>query len=130
MPAFKNRLFVNQRRQGFTRSGVYRICQSCLKKALPESRLKDLNAAHCFRHSCAIDMLMNGSPLSDIKNHLGHEDINSTMIYFRLDLSRRREVQKRFIEYTETILKNDPKIDELIDWENNKDEIVKWLDSL
>ncbi len=74
-------------------------------------------------------MLMCGSPISDIKIHLGHEDINSTMIYLKLDLSRRREVQKRFIEYTETILKNDPKIDELIDWEN-KDEILKWLDSL
>jgi len=75
-------------------------------------------------------MLMNGSPISDIKNHLGHEDINSTMIYLKLDLSRRREVQKRFIKYTETILKNDPKIDELIDWDNSKDEILKWLDSL
>ncbi|MCP4097623.1 MAG: tyrosine-type recombinase/integrase [Planctomycetaceae bacterium] len=130
MPAFRNRLFVNQRGQGLTRSGVYRICQKYLKKTLPENRLKDLNAAHCFRHSCAIHMLMCGSPISDIKNHLGHEDINSTMIYLRLDLSRRREVQKRFIEYTKTILKNDPKIDELIDWENNKDEILKWLDSL
>lgn len=129
LPAFKNRLFVNQRRQGLTRSGIYRICQKYLKKTLPENRLKNLNAVHCFRHSCAIDMLMNGSPISDIKNHLGHEDINSTMIYLKLDLSRRREVQKRFIEYTETILKNDPKIDELIDWEN-KDEILKWLDSL
>ena len=129
MPVFKNRLFVNQRAQGFTRSGVYRICQKYLKKTLPENRLKNLNAVHCFRHSCAIHMLMCGSPISDIKNHLGHEDINSTMIYLKLDLSRRREVQKRFIEYTETILKNDPKIDELIDWEN-KDEILKWLDSL
>ena len=100
MPAFKNRLFVNQRGQGLTRSGVYRICQKYLKKTLPENRLKDLNAAHCFRHSRAIHMLMNGSPISDIKNHLGHEDINSTMVYLKLDLSRRREVQKRFIKYT------------------------------
>ncbi len=129
MPVFKNRLFVNQRGQGLTRSGIYRICQKYLKKTLPENRLKNLNAVHCFRHSCAIHMLMCGSPISDIKIHLGHEDINSTMIYLKLDLSRRREVQKRFIEYTETILKNDPKIDELIDWEN-KDEILKWLDSL
>jgi len=130
LPAFKNRLFVNQRGQGLTRSGVYRICQNHLKKALPANRLKGLNAAHCFRHSCAVHMLMNGSAISDIKNHLGHEDINSTMIYLRLDLSRRREVQKRFIKYTETILKNDQKIDELIDWDNSKDEILKWLDSL
>ena len=118
LPAFKNRLFVNQRGQGLTRSGVYRICQKYLKMALPENRLKDLNAAHCFRHSCAVYMLTDGKDVSEIKNHLGHEYINSTMICLRLDLSRRRKVQKRFVKYTETILKNDPKIDELIDWEN------------
>lgn len=128
-PQDRNRLFINQRRQGFTRHGIHRICQKYLKKVLPENRWKNLNAAHCFRHSCAVHMLMNGSPLSDIKNHLGHEDIKSTMIYLRLDLSRRREVQKRFIEYTETIITKDPKIDELIEWEN-KEEILKWLDSL
>lgn len=88
-----------------------------------------MNAAHCFRHSCAIDMLMNGSPISDIKNHLGHEDINSTMIYLKLDLSRRREVQKKFIDYMQSNLKTDPKLDELIDWEN-REELLQWLDSL
>ncbi len=44
MPVFKNRLFVNQRGQGLTRSGIYRICQKYLKKTLPENRLKNLNA--------------------------------------------------------------------------------------
>ncbi len=126
---YRDRLFINQRRQGFTRHGIYRICQKYLKKTLPESRLKSLNAAHCFRHSCAVNMLMNGSPISDIKIHLGHEDIKSTMIYLKLDLSRRREVQKRFIKYTETILSKDPEIDEIIGWDN-KEELLKWLDDL
>jgi integrase/recombinase XerD len=60
---------------------------------------------------------------------LGHEDIKSTMIYLKLDLSRRKEVQKKFIKYTQSFLKLDPKIDDLIDWEN-KDEIMDWLDTL
>jgi len=128
-PEFQNRFFINQRREGFTRHGIYRICDKYLKKVLPENRRKNLDATHCFRHSCAVDMLANGSPISDIKNHLGHQDIKSTMIYLRLDLSRRREVQKKFIDYTETIIKNDPKIDELIDW-GNKDDLLDWLDNL
>ena len=47
----------------------------------------------------------------------------------RMDLTRRRAVQKKFIEYTQSNLSQDPKIDKLIDWENKKD-ILEWLDSL
>ena len=126
---YKNRLFVNQRRQGFTRHGIYRICSKYIRKVLPQKRLKNLHAAHCFRHSCAVHMLMTGHCIADIKNHLGHEDIQSTMIYLKLDLSRRREVQKKFIDYMQSNLKTDPKLDELIDWEN-KEEILQWLDTL
>ena len=126
---FKRFLFINQRKEKLTRSGIYRICTKYLKKVLPENRVKQLDAVHCFRHSCAVNMLKMGKSISDIKNHLGHEDIKSTMIYLNLDLSRRKEVQKKFIEYTQSFLKSDPKIDDLIDWEN-KDEIMDWLDTL
>ena len=74
-------------------------------------------------------MLACGESLSDIKNRLGHENIQSTTVYLQLDLTRRREVQKKFIQYTQSMLTTDPKIDELIDWENRED-IMDWLDSL
>ena len=74
-------------------------------------------------------MLLNGSCLTDIQNRLGHEQLQSTMIYLRLELSRKREVQKKFIKYTQSILPDDPKIEELLDWEN-KEKILAWLDSL
>jgi hypothetical protein len=51
------------------------------------------------------------------------------MVYLHLDLPRRRDVQKRFIEYTQSNLNNDTKINELIDWEN-KEKTLNWLDSL
>ena len=51
------------------------------------------------------------------------------MAYLHMDLSRKRQVQKKFIEYTQSVITDDPKIDELIDWENKKD-ILEWLDSL
>ncbi len=74
-------------------------------------------------------MLAAGDSLTDIKNRLGHENIQSTMIYLRLNLTRKREVQKRFIDYTQTLLPDDQKIEELIDWQNKK-EVLTWLDSL
>ena len=74
-------------------------------------------------------MLSSGDSISDIKNRLGHENIESTMIYLKIDLRRKRAVQKKFIEYTRVLLNHDPKIEELIDWENKKG-ILEWIDSL
>ena len=51
------------------------------------------------------------------------------MTYLQLNLTRKREVQKRFIEYTQTLLPGDNKIEDLIGWENKK-ETLAWLDSL
>ena len=74
-------------------------------------------------------MLYCGASIDEIKNHLGHENIQSTMVYLHMNLSRKRRVQKEFIEHTQSILGNDSKINELIDWEKGKD-IISWLDSL
>lgn len=126
---YQHRLFVNQRKTELTRHGVYRICKKYLHKALSPKCLKNINPAHGFRHACAVRMLLSGESLSDIKNHLGHENINSTLLYLHMNLTQRRAVQKKFIEYTQSNLSHDPKIDELIDWENKKD-ILEWLDSL
>jgi len=128
-PLYRHRLFINQRGTGLTRHGIYRICKKYLYKTLSPKRLKNINPAHSFRHTCAVRMLLSGELISDIKNHLGHENINSTMVYLHMDLSRRRAVMKKFIEYTHSNLSQDPKLDELIDWKNKK-EILEWLDSL
>jgi len=126
---YQHYLFINQRKTHITRHGIYRICKIYLYRALTHKRLKEINPVHSFRHSCAVRMLSCGKSLSDIKNRLGHDNIESTMIYLHLDLRRKRQVQKEFIEYTKSNLSDDPKINELIDWENRKD-ILEWLDSL
>ncbi len=126
---YRNRLFLNQRGKELTRHGIYRLCRKYLEKVLSPKRLKDINPAHSFRHSCAVNMLLAGKPISDIKNRLGHESVKSTMIYLHLDLGHRKQIQKKFIAYTQSLLNQDDKIDELVDWEN-KEEILSWLDSL
>jgi len=128
-PLYQHRLFINQRREELTRHGIYRICKKYLTMALPPKRLKAINPVHSFRHSCAVNMLYSGYSLSEIRNHLGHEDIQSTSIYLHLDLNRKREIQKKFIEYMQSVLIRDPKIEELLHWEN-KEDIIIWLDSL
>lgn len=91
--------------------------------------MKELSPVHSFRHSCAVNMLLNGESVTNIRNRLGHDALQSTMGYLHLNLSRKREVQKKFIEYTQSVLDGDPKITELLD-DENKEETLAWLDSL
>ena len=126
---YAHRLFINQRGEEFTRHGINRICKKYITRAIPLKKLSCLSPAHSFRHSCAMNMLASGAALTDIKNRLGHENIKSTMVYLQMELRHKRDVQKRFLEYTQSVLMQDPKIDELINWEK-KDEISTWLDSL
>lgn len=128
-PLYGNRLFINQRREGFTRNGVYRLCKKHVSKALPVKELEKLNPVHSFRHSCAVHMLLMGKSLTDIKNHLGHENLKSTMVYLHLSLSKKRDVQKKYIEHMENSIIIDPKVDDLLKSES-KEEILKLLDSL
>jgi integrase/recombinase XerD len=128
-PANQHRLFINQRGKQLTRHGIYRLCKKYLQMALPPKRLKDINPVHSFRHSCAVNMLADGHPVSDIRNKLGHEDIQSTMVYLQLDLAKRKKIQNRFIQYVQSTVTQNPEIDALIDWQN-KDDIMAWLDDL
>ena len=127
--AFANRLFVSQHGNALTRHGIYRLCRKYLTSALPSKRLKVLNPVHSFRHSCAVSMLATGCSVTDIKNQLGHENVQSTMVYLQMDLSRRRKIQERFTEYTQAILSRNAAIEELID-QDEQDDIMTWLDSL
>lgn len=128
-PAYEHRLFINQRGKELTRHGIYRVCKKYLTVALPQKRLKNLNPVHSLRHSCAVNMLTSGCSLSDIRNQLGHEDLQATMVYLQLDLTHRRKIQNKFIEFNRSVLIDHPEIEELINTEN-KEDIMAWLDSL
>lgn len=128
-PLYEHRLFINQQGEELTRHGIYRICKKYLTMALPAKRLKAINPVHSFRHSRAVDLLYSGHSPSDIQNRLGHDDFQSTSIYLHLDLNRKRYIQKHFIRYMGSVLTDDPKIEELLQWEGDGD-IMKWLDSL
>ena len=93
-PLYRHRLFINQRGQAFTRSGIHRLCQKYLRRTLPPKRLKSINAAHSFRHSRAVNMLSCGHAITDIKIRLGHENIQSTMVYLHMDLTHKRAYRK------------------------------------
>ncbi len=125
----KEILFVNQRGSALTRHGINRICKKYLKRTLDPKRISLMHPVHSFRHSCAVRMVSEGKPISVIKNRLGHSNVQSTMVYLQLDLNQKQQLQDDFIQFTRQHLVLDPKIDELIQWENKQD-ILEWLDSL
>ena len=92
-------------------------------------RLAHIHPVHSLRHSCAVDMLRQGHTIIDIRNHLGHDNVQSTMVYLHLDLNRRRDIQRRFLRHMDGLLREDPKINELLGWENDRD-LMRWLDTL
>lgn len=126
---FQQRLFVNQRGEELTRYGIYHLCRKYLTMALPPKRLKSINPVHSLRHSCAVYMLARGASAPDVKNRLGHDNLQSTMTYLHMDLTLRRHIQKRFINYMQSVITLDPKIEELLQWESDKD-MIAWLDNL
>ena len=128
-PSYQHRLFINQRGEGLTRHGIYRICKKYLSMVLPAKRLKTISPVHSFRHSRAMDLLYQGEAITDIKNHLGHDNLQSTTLYLQLDLNHRRRIQKQFVEYMRSDLNIDHKINELLAGENMQD-LMAWLDSL
>jgi site-specific recombinase XerD len=128
-PLYQHYLFINQRGEQLTRHGIYRICKKYLSRALSAKRLQHINPVHSFRHSCAVDMLLRGHALTDIRNRLGHDNIESTTIYLHLDLNCRRQIQNQLIKHMQSALHIDPKIEELLHWESEHN-IMAWLDSL
>jgi site-specific recombinase XerD len=128
-PLYQYRIFINQRGEELTRHGIYRICKKYLTMALTNKRLKVIHPAHSFRHTKVMDMLYEGKNLAHVRNQLGHDSMQSTMIYTHMDIKRKRQIQKRFIRYMDSTLSEDPKLNELLSWENEKD-LMDWLDSL
>jgi integrase/recombinase XerD len=50
------------------------------------------NGPHCLRHSLAVQLLRNGTPLKTIGDILGHRSAESTSVYLRLATGDLREV--------------------------------------
>jgi hypothetical protein len=74
--------------------------------------------------------LLGINPLT--KKHLEKRKTDSlalyALIYLKMDMSRKRELQKQFIGYTQNLTQDD-RLNELLDWEKEQ-EILNWLDSL
>jgi integrase len=50
---------------------------------------------HCLRHSCATHLLDAGEPIDFVQDHLGHRNIESSLVYTRVSDRRRSKAISR-----------------------------------
>jgi integrase/recombinase XerD len=81
-------LFVNQRGQGLTRQGLYKIVQRHARTAGLDGKM----SPHTLRHTFATHLLAGGCDLRSLQEMLGHADIATTQIYTHLSADRLKDV--------------------------------------
>jgi integrase/recombinase XerD len=84
----ESHVFVNQRGQGLTRQGLYKIVQRHARSAGLAERM----SPHTLRHTFATHLLAGGCDLRSLQEMLGHADIATTQIYTHLSAERLRDV--------------------------------------
>ncbi len=87
-------LFVSSRKpyQRLTKAGIQNIFRNIGKKSGVEKV-----HPHRFRRTAATDLLRAGMPLEEVKEYLGHEKIDTTMIYCTVNQDNIKNSHQRYM---------------------------------
>ena len=113
-------LFYNSRKEKLTRAGVSYILQQYTQIARNKNPLliPDKISCHSLRHSKAMHLLQAGVNLVYIRDILGHESVQTTEVYARVDSKQKREAIEK--AYSDVINSEAP------EW-NNNETLMDWL---
>ena len=116
-------LFFNSRKEKLTRSGLYHILQHYARMARKKdpTLIPDKISPHSLRHSKAMHLLQAGVNLVYIRDILGHQSVQTTEIYARVDSKQKREAIEK--AYSDVVKKEVPQ------WVDNVG-LLEWLVSL
>lgn len=120
-------LFTTKKGKWLSRDSIERIAKKYSKKAkliCPSIGSKSISP-HIFRHTFAMRMLKSGVGLPLVSLWLGHEDIETTMIYVHANMEMKRDalklVEKLSVNSTHKNVSNE---------DDASDELRKFLDDL
>jgi len=113
-------LFYNSRKEKLTRAGVHHILQHYVSKARGKDPklIPEKISPHSLRHSKAMHLLQAGVNLVYIRDILGHESVQTTEVYARVDSKQKREAIEK--AYADVVKREVPS------WTNN-DNLLEWL---
>lgn len=89
-------LFKGYKGRGLCRRQLDRMIKhyAALANIPPEKR-----HMHVLKHSCATYLMDHGEPITMIKDHLGHVDIKSTLVYAAVTPRQRDEMAERLRDF-------------------------------
>jgi site-specific recombinase XerD len=85
-------LFVSKNGRMITTANLGDLIKKYLRKAGLDFRI----TPHGFRHACATHLLKGGADIRYVQELLGHNDLSSTQIYTKIDISTLKEAHKRY----------------------------------
>lgn len=85
-----------------TKRGSHEMTPAAIQRVLREfgkgiDGLQRTITPHVFRHTTATTALRNGMPIEDIRELLGHENIETTLVYARTSVERVRMNHQRYV---------------------------------
>lgn len=88
-------LFVSERKphDRLTKAAI----EKTLKQIGEKANIGEKLYPHKFRHTTATDAVNRGMPIEDVQKMLGHSNINTTMIYAKIDTSHVKSEHRRCI---------------------------------
>ena len=104
-PEFQDRLFINVRRGGFSRWGVWSIVRRHVARAAQSCaslRRKHITA-HSIRHSLGVHLLQAGVDMSVIRSWLGHVHLDTTYRYARVRVQDTQSAVERFFRLADVL---------------------------
>lgn len=89
-------LFPSRQGRGVSRFLLDKLMKRyCRAAGIPRDRAH----FHCLKHSCGTHLLTLGEDLIVVKDHLGHRDIRSTMIYAQFTDRAREQAAERLRDW-------------------------------
>jgi site-specific recombinase XerD len=97
-PLTKERvLFVRFKREEGQAMGVTQI-RGTVRRAAIRAGLQNFKGTHMLRHKAARDMIMNGVGIKTIADILGHNSIETTLIYTKINVTELLDVARNWPE--------------------------------
>ena len=84
--------FLSRQNLPLSRIDIFRI----VKKHAAKAGLAGKLSPHTLRHTFATHLLAGGADLRSVQEMLGHVDVTTTQIYTHVDISRLKEMHKKF----------------------------------
>jgi integrase/recombinase XerD len=113
-------LFFNSRKEKLTRAGLHYILQHYARMAREKDPniMPDKISPHSLRHSKAMHLLQAGVNLVYIRDILGHQSVQTTEVYARVDSKQKREAIEK--AYSDVVRREVPQ------WVDNVG-LLEWL---